>query len=232
MIKIFLLDDDIKYLNYVREKIIDFSIRHNENIKVVCYNTFPEIIEENFDAFFLDIEINENTSFEFAKNIKIKFPDTPLVFFTNHNSYINQSVKFYIFDFIRKSYFDTEFESTLIRLISYINSKNDEIVININHTLEKIKLQSIIYIEAYSHNCIIHSSKGEFLVPKGVKSTFGHTLDKYIKIHKSYYVNMKYACSYSSQELMLIDNIRLPISKNCRRTVKEAFIMNTSHSLY
>ena len=214
--KFFILDDDINFLNYVKNKITVFYKNKNINVELLCNTCIPKNISDDIDAYFLDVEIYNDTTFNFVDKIKNKNQFVPIIFFSNYDYYVNKSVKYFIFDFIRKSYFEDEFGDTLKRLTSYLDINQKKIIINNNRTITCIKLNEIFYIEAYSHNCIVHTMDNMY--------SFNSNISKLLKIHRSYYINPKHVSSFSSNEVILKNNISLPIGKKYKNNLKNEIL--------
>lgn len=222
--KFFILDDDINFLNYVKNKITVFCKNKNINVELLCNTCIPKNISDDIDAYFLDVEIYNDTTFNFVDKIKNKNQFVPIIFFSNYDYYVNKSVKYFIFDFIRKSYFEDEFGDTLKRLTSYLDINQKKIIINNNRTITCIKLNEIFYIEAYSHNCIVHTMDNMYSFNKGIKEILNSNISKLLKIHRSYYINPKHVSSFSSNEVILKNNISLPIGKKYKNNLKNEIL--------
>ena len=222
--KFFILDDDINFLNYVKNKITVFYKNKNINVELLCNTCIPKNISDDIDAYFLDVEIYNDTTFNFVDKIKNKNQFVPIIFFSNYDYYVNKSVKYFIFDFIRKSYFEDEFDDTLKRLTSYLDINQKKIIINNNRTITCIKLNEIFYIEAYSHNCIVHTMDNMYSFNKGIKEILNNNISKLLKIHRSYYINPNHVSSFSSNEVILKNNISLPIGKKYKNNLKNEIL--------
>lgn len=218
--KFFILDDDVDFLNYVKDKITFFYKNKNIDIELVCHTCIPQKFFNDIDAYFLDIEIYNNTTFDYVNQIKSRNQFVPIIFFSNYDYYVNQSVKYFIFDFIRKRHFNDEIEDTLERLTSYLDINQKKIIIKNNKTVTCIKLDEILYIEAYSHNCIIHTTNNIYNFNKGIKEILNKNISKLSKIHRSYYINITHISFFSSNEVILNKNILLPVGKKYKNNLK------------
>lgn len=222
--KFFILDDDIEFLEYFKNKILLFSKKKNIEIELQCQTFIPSVIPDDIDAYFLDVEINNETTFDLAEKIKDINQLMPIIFFSNYDYYINQSVKYFIFDFIRKSHFEIELDETLNRLINYIETNINEIMINYQYSTIRIKFNEIVYVEAYSHNCIIHTINQTYHIKKGIKEVFEKYINRLLKIHRSYYVNISHVLSYTSTEIILLNGLKIPIGKKYKSNIKKELV--------
>ena len=220
---IYCLDDDIKFLDEISKKIIEFSVKENIDIHIISSTIVPKKIPQNINAFFLDIEINNSTSLDFAMKIRKIDKNIPIIFITNHDCYVYDSIKLHIFDFVRKKYFDKEIESILSRLVYHVYMHKPIINIKMNNQIIKLKTQDIIYIEAFSHNCVIHLIHFSYPINKGVKDILKDQQHFLLKIHKSYHVNLFHIIALQNNYCILYDGNKLPIGRKYKQKVYMEF---------
>jgi len=139
--------------------------------------------------------------------------------------------------------FDTNYKQRMYEAfgknaIAFI--KKDELY-RINDTLTKIEqeemehkivqlgnqlidIDSILYAKAEGSYTHIHTMEEDFLEC----IYLSHTLEKinsnsFIRIHKSYIINMKYIRKINSKHVLLINNSRIPLSRLLKKDVTEQY---------
>ena len=81
MIRIAVVDDDIKICSHIERYMTSFSKKYNQKIEVEPYTSsegFFKSIQENhevYDLIFLDIEVDEKTGIDIAKYIRYVMQD-------------------------------------------------------------------------------------------------------------------------------------------------------------
>lgn len=76
--KIFILDDDYKYINLLKEKI-------DNKFKDVSY---CEDCNQKCDIYFIDIDLDGTNGIEIARNIKDKYKEALIVFVSHREDLI------------------------------------------------------------------------------------------------------------------------------------------------
>lgn len=216
MLKILCVDDDIEFL--------DKLVKHFEDkdVRVYSYTSFPSVIPE-VDACFLDIEVSEENSIDWSKQIK----NLPIIFISNHEQYVFDVVKLQVFDFIRKSHFEEEIEKTISSLLKYLYNKTDFLSLKYKGVDYHIPLMDILYIETYSHQCCIHTIDCKTYEFKKDFQSFQIHVPYLIKTHHSYIMNTYHCLSLNNKKAYLKNDIIIPISFRRKKEVEEAF-----HSTY
>lgn len=163
------IDDDKNFLEYIKQKILIYSFQKNIDLNIETFSTIPQDIPTDVDAFFLDIEIGEKNIYPYMDKIRASNMNIPIVILSNYDFYIIKSVKYNIFDFIRKRKLDKELYDTLDRMIPYINKTSPSIYTKINGTYIRIRLADIVYIKVSSHNSELFTIYKYFDIDKDIK---------------------------------------------------------------
>lgn len=222
--KIMCIDDDVHFINKMKKTILEYSFLKNIDIEIVDFISIPDYVPCDVDAFFLDIEIKDTQIFHYMSLIREQYPITPIIILSNFENYIHNSVKFYIFDFIRKREFDKEFEMTMNRLLNTLSYQLPYITIKKENSIMKIKFIDIIYVESYSHSCVIHLKDTFFEINKGIKDIFQNHITMLLRIHRSYYINKDCIENVGMDNITLIGNIVLPMGKKYKNNIKEQYL--------
>ena len=90
---------------------------------------------------------------------------------------------------------------------------NDTIFIKEGQTFHKVKFSDIIYLESEHVYVQVHTAERKFLVRTSMQQYLTHFDEKkFIRIHRSYVVNIEYIQSISPEHVM-IKGLELPIGK-------------------
>lgn len=183
---------------------------------------------------FLDIEMPTENGFELFKYFnQISFD---VIFTTSHKDFAIDAIKHAAFDYLLKPINYIDLVSTIKRLeendridiqnvrvlevLEHIGSDNssfNKIALPTSNGYELFKLNAIIYCQSESNYCKIICVDGrELLIAKTLK--FVEQLlnsDLFIRIHKSYLVNLNYVTKYDKADALLVtlvNGIKLPVS--------------------
>ena len=116
-----LCDDDKVFLNKLEIRIRGLCQKHKIAVKMECYVSAKEMLEgiKNLDeisVFFIDIDMPEVNGFEVASYLKKWNRECCIVFVSNKDDLVFQSLVYHPFFFIRKAHLDEELEPQLLEL--------------------------------------------------------------------------------------------------------------------
>lgn len=225
--KIAICDDSKIILEYMSEKIKAIFNNKKCNVKIEKFDNGKDLIKtilnDHFDVIFLDIDMPNISGFDIARKIQYSATAIPIIFISNLEDSVYESLKFRPFRFIRKSHFEEEINDVIEDIMKMLVYPNENIIISLSN--EKIRLypNRIIYIEC-NDKILKIISHSEIIKIRYRLKDIEIELEKYgfIRIHKGYLVNSKYIYRINkSGEIILESGERLPVSK---RRIKEVFI--------
>ena len=224
--KIAICDDSKIILEYMSEKIKDIFHKQKCNASIEKFNNGKDLVKvltnEYFDVIFLDIDMPNINGFDIAKKIQASATSINIIFISNLEGSVYESLKFRPFRFIRKSHFDEEIYSVIEDLMKTVIDSNENIVISLPNKKIRLFPNKIVYIECNDKILKIVSHL-EIIELRYKLKDIEVKLEQYgfIRIHKGYLVNSKYIYRINkSGEIILESGERLPVSK---RRIKEVF---------
>ena len=225
MIQIVLCDDNPQFLASLRDNIRTVLGGHYINATLHCFEnaeTIPEQILGCADVFFLDIDFGgkEHTGIDLARKIRQFRQDSIIVFVTNYVEYAPEGYEVQAFRYCLKSEIHNKLEQYLLQTISRLNAGMEMLQISISGETISIPLAEILYIESQGHAVLIHTMKSGSQAVKLYK--FYATLTSleerlsdqgFLRIQKSYLVNMKRLKRFGCSEAVLDNGTVLPVSE-------------------
>ena len=104
-------------------------------------------------------------------------------------------------------------------------SKVEEVLfLQINGEMIKLATNEIFYIEVFSHACTIYSKDGNFEVKMSISELEAKLGESFIRVHRSYLVNIGQVKRISKTEVFLEDGMIVPLSRRKYADVNKAFI--------
>ena len=207
-------------------------IMDHPNLKVVAqYNNAIEtkngLLDTEVDLIFLDIEMPILTGFELLDDL----PNKPqIIFVTGKTKYAFKAFDYDAVDYIQKPVNKERFNNAVAKAINLYQLKTngvpveDENFIFVKSNLKnrKVFLSKLKYIEALGDYVKFVTEKDTFVVLATMKS-FEKQLpaDKFLRIHKSYIVNLEKVERYNSKNIE-IDKQQLPLSRHKKSNLIEA----------
>lgn len=184
------------------------------------------INNNNVDLIFLDIEMPLINGFDLLDGLKIK---PQIIFITSKADYAVKAFDYEATDFLQKPISKERFLKAAKKAYELHLLKNETqedlgeaIIIKSNLKKLKIYTAKIKWIEAFGDYIKIFTDDESHLVLSTMKS-FENELpkDKFVRIHKSYIVNVERVDKFNSK-FAEIGNNKIPISRNKKDVIIEA----------
>lgn len=242
MIRIVLLDDNQPFLISLRTNIRNVLNSHKIDAEIHVFEDadgIPDHILSTSDVFFLDIDFRgkEYTGIDIAKKIRRLRQDSIIVFVTNYIEYAPEGYEVQAFRYCLKSEIHLKLEQYLLQAISKRKAEQETIQISVSGETITIPLSDVLYIESQGHTAVIHIQKPGTQNQKSYQ--FYATLisleqdladQGFLRIQKSYLVNMRRMKKFQCNEATLDNGTVLPVSeKNYAKQKKQYLLWKGRH---
>jgi len=173
MIRIAIVDDSQEYIDIIKRKIV--GIMEETDYCQYDISEFTDgsvFLRDNssYDVLLLDIDMPQMNGFELTERIdeRLSVQETTLIYISNHDNYVFESIKHSPFRFVRKSLLDTDLPEAIKAYIEKRENSNDyfKFTDRENNTEVRIRFNDIVYFESYSHDICLLDVKGEHFVIK------------------------------------------------------------------
>ncbi len=218
-------DSTLQRLSIVR--LID---NHPSLNLVAEYNNAIEaeigLTTTDIDLVFLDIEMPILSGFDLLDDLTIK---PQIIFVTGKTKYAFKAFDYDAVDYLRKPISKDRFLNAVHKAISIFKMKNEDgfddedfIFVKSNLKKRKVFLNELKYIEALGDYVKLVTENDSLVVLSTMKA-FEALLpeDRFLRIHKSYIVNLDKVERYNSKVIEL-ENQQLPLSRNRKTQLIEA----------
>jgi len=183
-------------------------------------------LEKNeVDIIFIDIDMPGVNGIEFRK----KFSSIPVcVYITSHPEFAVESFELDALDFIVKPVTAVRFLNTVKRINDYLEIRNkahlyetiigkEFIFIKEKHTETKISIADIIYLEALKNYTILNTDAMSYKILQNIGLLLrDKNFENFIRVHKGFAVQKHLIQKISSQELTLINSVKIPLGRSYR----------------
>jgi two-component system, LytTR family, response regulator len=220
-IKTIIVDDNPEHLNQIENLIED-----NKDIQLIRTFTNPilalHFLKENkIDLIFSDIEMKGMSGLDLINSLS----NPPLiVFVSSFPAYAIDSFKFEALHFIKKPISERELYTAIDRAknrMRNISKSEDYIIIKKGHSdFVKIIYNNILFIEADNDYVQIITKDKTIRTHCTLKKILKELPKNFIKTHRSYIINKKYASTLSSSSIR-ISEYTIPISRAYKSDMKK-----------
>lgn len=223
-------DDDILYMNKVKEMVEQWGKDNNEDISVYLFNHGDALInsyqKSQIDVIFLDIMMPLLNGMDTAREIRKHDPIIKIIFLTSSPEFALES-------------YDVKASSYLIKPASYdrlcsllndckhsIHHEPKFIIVKTEAGFQKIYYHQIECIEAQNKKVLFYLEHGKCIE---VLDTFVHCSkelllnDGFYKCHRSYLVYLPAVNHFNSLEIETKSHKNVPIARSYAKEFKEAY---------
>lgn len=228
MIRIALVDDDIKHISLLKSYIEKCSKEENLSFEIWEFSNGLNFLDEydgNLDVVFLDIEMPHLDGIETAKKIRQKAPSLGIVFVTNMAQYAIKGYEVNAIDFIVKPVEYFVFTDKLKKAIRFSDrNREKEIIIETDNSVSRLRVSQIVYVEKDKNYLLYHTKEGAYRM-RGTMLSVEEVLtpEGFTKCNSGCIVNLRYVTRVERDSL-LVDGYVLPVSRQRRKAVKEDFM--------
>lgn len=231
MLQIAICDDEQFYRDKIKillEKDLEKRELTGEIHSFVSGEEFLERCENRvrFDIVFLDISMERVDGIETAARIRSFHSNTFLVFVTAFIDYALEGYKVNAVRYLMKDTLDLALEECMTAILDRMQIA--QVTVPFSEGARKLYTDNILYVESRGHKSIFH------YMESGVQTwQLYEKLDEvekrlggshFLRIHKSYLVNMKHIRRIGNYTAWLDTGEELPVPRLRFQTVKEAFI--------
>lgn len=225
MILLALCDDDNAFLKNFSKVLNNYFKENNIDVNIKIYNNGKKLLMSNYDFefMFLDIDMPEVAGTEIAKIFR-KHNNPYIIFVTNHDSLVYESIRYQPLRFLRKSKIDKELDEVLKTIIQIYNAEIKTITFKTEYGNVEKRLNDIMYFDVLNHDVVAHTKDSETHV-YGTLNNYEQKLknDDFIRIQKSYLVNCNFIYAINRKDVILDNQISLPLSRHKIDEVKKIF---------
>lgn len=237
VIRVIICDDDEVFLKKFR-KVIDTVLQAmNVKAKIHTFSRMEDIGEPilaSCDIAFLDIDFAHTryNGLDIARRLREERSDAIIIFVTNFIEYAPEGYEVQAFRYMLKLDIESKLKDYLQQAITQLQSVCETLKIKVNGEIIDIPLKSILYIESQLRQVLIHVQKeasGKAIKKYSCYATLTE-LEKqlepqgFLRIQKSYLVNMAHLQRFQCKEAMLDNGTLLPVSEKNYAEQKQKYL--------
>lgn len=220
MIKIAVVDDERILLTklgslieqYIkREKVIDYF---NQSIDFFnCVEKF------SYDVVFLDIDMPEINGFVIAGDLKSINPNMIIIFVSNLENLVIDSIRYRPLAFIRKSRMEQDLINNLDLLQNSLQETDIVFYVEINGVSTAISLNDIIYFETVNHDLYVQTMYNSYRKKRNRNNELNLKLlyeqykaEGFILVSRNYLVNYRFIDVITRDNIILKNKNKIKTS--------------------
>ena len=189
-----------------------FNLRENTNLSpILC---------SRYDIIFVTVNSQESDGMSFAGIIRKQAESSILILVSDSAKYALEGYKVEALRYLIKNedLFEKELEETMWAAVQKMRRSPEIREFCFLEEMKSIPLNSIIYLESNGHKLIFYIWENEikkYTLYGTLKALTDEVLGGgFIKIHKSYSINMFHIIKLCRYQVTLLNGVTLPVSKN------------------
>lgn len=184
-----------------------------------------EFYEMPYDIIIMDVMFPEGDGIEAIKRIQNQFPQTEVIYLTGYIETSKRIFQTRPSNFLVKPVKIQEVIAAIDKIMAARkNSAAESFVINVNeHRSIRVSLKDVVYFESKGHKVFIHLENETYQIYRKLDLIEEQLDGKFLRIHKSYLINMLYIVSMKSTDVTLRTGTELPISRSNRENVRKTY---------
>lgn len=231
MLQIAICDDEQFYRDKIRWLLDKYLQKNHLPYELHIFSSGKEFLKrcENsvkFNIVFLDINMDELDGIQTAERIRSFHSDTYIVFVTAFIDYALEGYKVNAVRYLMKDRLEGALEECMEAVLQKMQVA--QVAFTFLEGEKKLYTDNIIYVESRGHKSIFHYMETEETnyqiydkLDEIEKSMRGYG---FLRIHKSYLVNMKHIRKVSNYTVILDTEEELPVPRPRFRTVRENYV--------
>lgn len=226
--RVAICDDEPIYVERLSQLTQNICESLEEECQISTFYSGEEILADvehtEYDLVLLDIYMPGVDGFQVARDIFETTHGDNIVFVSNEEQLVFQTLKFRPFGFVRKYILEEELKKVIHRWYKYYRN-NFKLLVKSKDGEEKyIKAKKVMYIEQKLHYLYIHT-KEETYKERAKLSKYEYLLaDRiFVKCNMSYICNMQYVMTFKQSRMNLVNNVSISVSRKLLEQAREKY---------
>lgn len=232
ILKIGICDDDRFALGVIRDSVINILKERKIVYEISTFDKADDMEKSvkryHFDLLLLDIDMPGTDGITLARELKRVKEDFDIIYISNREDRVFDSLKVNPFGFVRKNHF-TEDAPVVIGMYLEKRQKKagERLVLQTGENTVSVKIDDILYIEGQRKVQKIYScsQSDPVEVRYSMQELEEELKDRgFIRVHKGYLVNYRHIRVFQGTDIILDSGAAVPLSRRKVQEVKEIYM--------
>lgn len=231
MLQIAICDDEQFYREKIEKLLRKFFRGRDLQYEICVFSSGKEFLEQcennvRFDIVFLDINMEEMDGIRTAMHIRSFHSNTFIVFVTAFMDYALEGYKVNAVRYLMKDTLDLGMGECMTAILQKMEIA--QVTFSFLEGERRLYTDNILYVESKGHKAIFYYMESE-MVTYQIYDKLDAVERKlegcgFLRLHKSYLVNMKHICRIGNYTASLDTGDELPVPRLRFQAVKEAYV--------
>lgn len=231
MLKIAICDDDLQELTRISKLLNHYQTEKEPALQYEAFSNAIDLLDaikrKDYQILILDVLMPGLTGIEAAREIRSFDGEVKIIFLTSSREFAVESYAVDAHYYMLKPGTEQKLFPILDRIFQ--DKKRTQEVFNIRSSsgIMRIPFNQIEFLEVFNKKVRFHLADGNIKEFNGNLSDFEGDLlcrEEFIKVHRSYIVNMALTLSLDTKSLTTNTKQAIPISRLLYRQVRESYM--------
>lgn len=228
MFTIFLCDDNADERAYVKNLVFDWSARSGAAVRLQEYPSAETLLFAYADCppdiLLLDIEMPGRSGVELAKHLRQGGDKLlQIIFITAYSDYIAEGYDVAALHYLLKPVSREKLFSVLSRAVERIADDGKKLLLKLPEETALVPVRDISHIEAEKNYITVHAGR-DYTLKMPLKEMEAELDDRFLRIGRSYIVNLSFITRVTRSELFLKGRGTIPLPRSAYEKVNRAII--------
>ena len=229
--RIAVIDDQPADRDYIAALVSRWAKDRDTAVTVIPFPSAEAFLfayseDKDFDILLLDIEMGAINGVELAKTVRAENDAVQMVFITGFPDFIAEGYEVSALHYLMKPVDRDKLFSVLDRAAVNLGKAERWILLPSGDGQTRVRLDRILYAEAFGHDLTVHTEDGDFAFRKTIgawEAELGPEAGL-VRCHRSVLVNLRYVSKITRTDVVLDNGTALPLARNAAQAVNLAFI--------
>lgn len=231
--KVAIIEDEQAHAELLGRYLNNWSEEKKTALEIKYYPSAESFLfeweaEQDFSALFVDIQMKEMDGVQMAKMVRRRDKKINIIFTTGIHDYMEEGYDLEAMHYLLKPIREEKIAACMDKIMDR-REETHYLLVHTKEELHKFELESVNYIEACGHGCIIEAEESGNTCLLEVRESISE-LEKqvsaygFIKCHRSYLCGIRNIHHIGRDEIIFDSGSRIPVSRRLHREVNQAFI--------
>lgn len=230
--RIAICDDEPFFREEIKEMLLKYKAETKIRMELSEFENGNALLESDnfFDILLIDYQMPGLNGLDTARQFRLRNTLCSIIFVTANTQFALDSFEVQPFRFLEKPV--TE-EKLFRALNDYLRQQKrlNPIVISEDGEQKTVRSDDILYLEGDGKYCLIVTAANTFKSSKTLSQVHALLPEHcFVRIHKSFVVNMYHISSIGTSEAVLHNGTKLPVSRKYSAAFKKSFLQFIKNS--
>lgn len=218
LLRIAVCDDEAIHRLIIRDKLDAYAISNDIDYELDEFTNSKELMkmENIYDILFLDVQLEDGMNgIEVGKRLLQKGIDATIIITTSFEQYASEGYHLKAHRYLIKPIQQSNFNEAIVSCIKDFKKSNRKIEVKCAYENCFISINSIVYIESYHRNRMIHTKEQVYETGASLQELLEQLPTAQFEMpQKSYIVNLDCVTSLTKTKVMLDHTIEIKLARD------------------